>query len=206
MRLFYSPKLSRFFALFTILWCLMLAVGCAANWISEATNIIQLLVPSITSILSILTAFGVPVGLSAAALAAVQSWANQATAGLQTVGGLIDQYNKAEATAQPGILTEIQTVLSTIVANLSTILPEIHVTDPSSQAKITAVIEAVQAEMQALINLVPAIKSATESSTDPHEQLKKIASAPAFHELKSAKSYRSDFNSKAGVFGKEYCI
>src|ERR1700752_1408251 len=95
-------NVSRFFAMFTLIWCLLLLTGCTTSWVSEATSIIQLLVPAITSVLSILAAFGVPVGLSTAALNSVQSWANQATEGLQTVGNLINQYNTAEASAQPG--------------------------------------------------------------------------------------------------------
>jgi soluble cytochrome b562 len=188
---------SRFFALFTILWCLMLLMGCTTSWVSEATSIIQLLVPAITSVLSILTAFGVPTGLTTTALASIQSWANQATAGLQTVANLINQYNTAKASAQPGILTEIQTAISTITNNLATILPELHVTDADTQAKITAVIKAVQSELVALLNLVPALKGEVKS----HDELKALVAA-----VQSPKEFRASFNKAAGVFGKEYEI
>lgn len=190
-------KLSRFFAAVTILWMLLWLTGCTASWVSEATSIINLLVPAITSILSILTAFGVPTGLTTTALASIQSWANQATAGLQTVANLIDQYNAAEATAKPGILTEIQTALSVITQNLATILPEVHVTDPATQAKIDAVIQAVQSEMQALINLVPALKGEVTS----HDELKALVAA-----VKSPSEFKAEFNKAASAFGPGYEI
>lgn len=190
-------SLSRFFAIVTVLWMLLFLMGCTTSWVSEATSIINLLVPAITSVLSILTAFGIPTGLTTTALASIQSWANQATAGLQTVANLIQQYNTAEASAQPGILTEIQTALSVITQNLATILPEIHVTDPATQAKIMAVVEAVQSEMQALINLVPALKGEVTS----HDELKALVAA-----VQSPKEFRATFNAAAEQFGKEYCI
>ena len=192
-----NSKLSRFFAAVTVVWMLLWLTGCTASWVSEATSIINLLVPAITSILSILTAFGVPTGLTTTALASIQSWANQATAGLQTVANLIDQYNAAEATAKPGILTEIQTALSVITQNLATILPEVHVTDPATQAKIDAVIQAVSSEMQALINLVPALKGEVTS----HDELKALVAA-----VKSPKEFRKEFNAAASAFGPGYEI
>jgi hypothetical protein len=189
-------SLSRFFFAFTLIWCLcVFVVGCTTSWVSEATSIIQLLVPAISSILGILSAFGA--GLSPAAMTDVESWANQATTGLQTVAGLINQYNTAEATAQPGILTEIQTALSTITSSLGTILPEIHVTDPNTQAKIIAIINLVSSEMTALINLVPALKGEVTS----HDELKKLIAA-----VQSPKEFKSAFNDQAGTFGKQYEI
>lgn len=190
-----STALSRFFFLITIVWCCLWLTGCTTSWISEATNIINLLVPSITAILGILSAFGI--GLPATVMTAVESWANAATTGLQTVGTLIGQYQTAEESAKPGILVEIQTALSVITNNLATILPQIHVDDPTTQAKIMAVIQAVQVEITALINLVPALQGKVTSADD----LKSLMA-----ELKSPKEYKADFNAKAGVFGREYEI
>lgn len=184
---------ARFWFTFTALWLLIMLTGCTASWVSEATQIIQLLVPSISSILGILSAFGV--GLPAAAMVDVQNWANQATADLQTVAGLIDQYDAAEATAQPGILTEIQTLLSTITSNLTTILPEVHVTDASTQAKIVAVINLVSSEMTALIKLVPALQGQVTS----HDELKQLMAA-----VQSPKEYKAAFNTAVSSFGKQY--
>lgn len=205
---FFTPtrcrRLSQFFFLFTLLWCIMMfTAACATSWVSEAVSIVQLLVPSISSILGILAAFGV--GISPNVLTAIQSWGTAAQTDLQTVGDLINSYNSAEASAQPGILTSIETALTTVVNNLNTILPELHVTDASTQAKITAVINAFVSELQALINLVPAVKSAM-AETDAHAQLLAITSSPAFAQLQSAKTYKKAFNALVAGFGKSYEI
>lgn len=188
-------RVSSAFFLFTLLWCLLWLTGCTTTWVSEAINIINLLVPAITSALGILTAFGV--GLPANTLTAVDSWANQATSGLQEVGSLISQYNTAEATAQPGLLQEIQSALSVIVANLTTILPEIHVTDASTQEKILAVIQAIQAEMQSLINVIPAIQGKVTSA----DEMKALMAA-----VKSPKEFKKEFNQLVEPFGTSYQI
>ena len=189
-------NISRFFALFTLIWTICLfTTGCTATWTGEAIQIINLLVPAITAALSILTAFGQ--GVSPDVLAAVNKWSDEARVDLQNVAGLIDQYNNAEASAQPGILTEIQTALNVVEANLSTLLPEIHVANATTQAKIMAVIEAVQSELVALINLVPALKGEVKS----HKEVKALMAA-----VKSPEEFRDDFNSKAGEFGDQYRI
>lgn len=185
---------SRFFALFTIVWCLaVFAVGCSLTWVSEATNIIQLLVPAISSILSILTAFGA--GISPNAMADINNWAQQATTGLETVGTLITQYNTAEAAAQPGILIEIQTALSVVVNNLATVLPELHITDAATQAKVVAIMQAVQSEITALMNVIPAIQGKVTS----HEELKGLIA-----KVQSAKEFKAEFNGLVGGFGSQY--
>jgi hypothetical protein len=188
----------RLFLCWTIFSLCLFASGCTSNWVSEATNIINLLVPAIEAVLGILAAVGVSAGLTTSVVADVTKWANEATNTLTTVvKPLIDQYNTAEAAAQPGILTEIQTALNVISNNLASILPAIHVTNADTQAKITAVVTAVADEISALIGLIPAISGKVTS----HEELKQLMSA-----LKSPKEFRADFNAKAEVFGKQYTI
>lgn len=181
-------------ALFVAMVCLHLA-GCSTAWTSEASNIISLLVPAIEAALGILTAFGV--GLSPTTLTTVQSWATQAQTGLSEVKALITQYNTAIASAQPGILAEIQTVLGVVSSNLAMLLPTLHVTDAKTEAEIATVFSAVADEISALIGLVPALQG---KITD-HDAVKALMA-----QLKSAKAFRSDFNAKAGVFGKAYEI
>lgn len=189
----------RYRKLYSVLFLLglpLMLAGCTTAWTSEASNIIKLLVPAIESALAIMAAFGV--GLSPNVLQNVQSWAKQATDTLtNVVAPLIEQYNTAEAAAQPGILTEIQTALSTVTANLQSVLPSIHVTDTATQAKITAIITLISDEMTALIGLVPAISGKVTS----HEELKQLVAA-----VKTPKEFRSEFNAKASSFGNQYTI
>ena len=179
-------------ALLTIIFVLQLA-ACSTVWTSEASSIISLLVPAIEAALGILAAFGV--GISPAALSAVASWGQQAQAALAQVKTLIDQYNAAEASAQPGILTEIQTALSVITSGLATLLPTLHVDNPTTQQKITDVFDAIAGEVSALIALVPALQGNATS----HDELKALIA-----QVKSPKEFKADFNAKAGMFGDQY--
>jgi hypothetical protein len=190
--------LHRILLLWTMSWVILLLVGCSTAWTTEAVNIITLLGPSITSALAILAAFGV--GISPAAVTAMQQWSSRAITGLGQVKTMIEQYNAAEVGAKPGLLTEIQTALSLIVSDLTAILPTIKVTDAATQAKITAIVEAVAAELQGLVNLVPALQGKVTS----HDELKKLIAA-----VKTAKEYKADFNTKVAAFGpsaKQYEI
>jgi hypothetical protein len=187
--------LQRIFLCWAIFNLCILFAGCTTAWTSEASSIISLLIPAIQAALGILAAFGV--GLSPAVMTAVNTWGQEAQAALAQVKTLIDQYNTAEATAKPGILTEIQNALSVISSNLATILPTIHVTDPTTQAKILSVVQAIADEVSALIGLVPAIQGKVTS----HDELKSLMAA-----LKSPKEFKEDFNSKTAEFGKEYML
>jgi len=182
--------LNRILLLWTLTWVIMLLAGCTTSWVTEATNIIALLGPAVSSILAILAAFGV--GLSPAVATQFQKWSADAEAGLQQVATLINQYNTAEAGAQPGILTEIQTLLGVINSNLTTILPTLQVTDPSTQAKIEAIVEAFQSELAALIALVPAL----QGTVTDHDEVKKLMA-----NLKSAKNFKATFNDCVAAFG-----
>jgi hypothetical protein len=184
------------FSLFFLMICLHL-IACSTAWTSEASSIISLLVPAIEAALGILAAAGV--GLSPNVLTQIQSWATQAQTALAEVKTLITQYNTAEASAQPGILSKIQTLLNTIASNLTAILPTLHVSDPATDAKVQLVIQAIAGEISALIALLPAVQGAVTSS----EELKALIEKSGY---KHPKEFRKDFNEKAGAFGKQYEI
>lgn len=189
---------SRFWLLFTIVWCLCaFATGCTTAWTTEASNIISLLVPAISSLLSILSAFGVGKGITTEGFAAIQKWSEEAQRGLNTVKSLIDQYTTAEASAQPGLLNQIQTALNTVVSNLAAILPAVHITNADTQAKVISIINLVSQELQALVNLVPALKGEVTA----HDELKRLIA-----DVKSPKEFKHDYNAAAREFGQEYQI
>lgn len=180
------------FAMFLFVMCLQLA-ACSTAWTGEASNIIAQLIPAIEIALSILAAAGV--GLAPTVITAVQGWGAESQKDLAEVKTLIDQYNTAQAGAQPGILEEIQTMLSTISKNFAALLPDIHVSDENTQKQIELVFSAISDEITALIGLVPALQG---KITD-HDQVKALMA-----NLKSAKAFKKDFNEKAGVFGSQY--
>lgn len=185
-------------------WCLLgmfltlmlFTVACSTAWTTQAIQIVDLLVPAIQSALAILALTGVK--LAPDALSAVQKWGNESTYALQNViKPLIDQYSTAVASAQPGILAEIETAVSTITNNLQTILPTLHVEDAATQEKITAVVDAVASELTALTELIPVLKG-------QHSDLKRVKELVA--KALSPEEFRESYNSAAGEFGDQYKI
>lgn len=184
----------RFLSLYFLLHALLFLCACSTTWVTEAEAIIGALTPAVEGILVILAGLGA--AIPAGALTSIQTWGNQAQADLQNVVlPLIQQYNTAEAGAQPGILTEIKTVLSTISANLTSVLGALKITDPATQAKVSAVIDEFSDELTALLNLVPVL----QTSVTDHDEIKAL-----YAKLKSAKQFKKDFNKAAGAFGSAY--
>ena len=178
------PRLQRFFLLSAVFHFCLLLTACSSDWVSQAVAIVGVLEPAVMAALSILAAFGL--GLSPDVLTKIQAWAQQIQSDLTNViKPLIDQYNQAAADAKPGLLAEIQTALQVVQTNMSNILAAAHVADPAKQAKINAILGAIQAEITALVNLVPVLQGKV---TDTHEQIK------AVHALKSAEKFKHDFN------------
>jgi hypothetical protein len=169
---------------------LILLAGCTANWINTTLDIIKVLIPAAASLLGLLGTLGLPVG----ALTAFTKWSTDATNALQNVvTPLIAEYNTAEATAQPGILGKIDSAVSAVLAELNALLPSIQVTDPASQAKISSLITEWGNELEALLNLIPVIKGEVAD----HDKVMLLLS-----KVKSAKSYKHDFNNGVKAFGK----
>jgi hypothetical protein len=191
---FNRPVFLKVIGVFAVLDLCLLMSGCG-DWESQASSIISLLGPALQALVAILAAFGV--GISASVMTAFNSWAQQTQTALLTIKGLIAQYKVAATTAQPGILNEIQTAMQVITDNLSTILPELHITDPSSQAKVTAALAAVSAFIVSLITLIPAVSAAKDVKAE-----KDLADKA----MTSAKTFRSNFNSAVSYFGKQYEI
>jgi hypothetical protein len=184
----------RLIAVFVIMDLCLLMAGCG-DWETQASQIISLLGPALQALVAILAALGVTV--SASFMARFNSWAQQTQTALITIKGLIAQYKTASAAAQPGLLSEIQTALQVIGSQLSSILTELHITDPTSQAKVQAAFAAISAFIASLITLVPAVASATEE---------KHGEALSVKANETAKQFKKDFNCAVVYFGKQYEI
>ena len=181
-------------SLFAVMDLCLLLTACG-DWESQAINIIGLLGPAIQAVIAILAAFGV--GVPPTVMEQFTNWAQQAQQALLTVKGLILQIKTAEASAQPGILNAIQVGLQTVASDLNTILPELHITNADTQAKIAAAFAAIIGFIGTIINLLPAIKPAMTVAEG--RELEKAAQG-------SAKEFKAQFNEAAGYFGKQYTI
>ena len=196
MRRKFAIRCLLLFALFNLT---LLLTGCADTWVSSANGIIAALIPAINAALAILAAFGL--GVSPAALDAVQTWGAAAQDTLTNViKPAIDAYNSASVSTKASLLASIQSALNSIVSNLNAVLADVHVTNPQTAAKVTAIFAVIQTFMVSLVNLIPVLQ--TEAAGKPlpanaHE---------LFRAVKPAKEFKAEFNALAEGFGKEYTI
>ena len=179
----------------TILWL----CGCTTTWVGEATGIINALLPAVTQILGLIVAFGAK-GVTPTVIQQVTNIANEATNDLQNVVlPLINQYNAAASAAKPGILSKIDAAVKTVMANFSQILPALHIDDLATQAKIEAVIGAVEGELQDLLNLIPVIQG-TKALHDVTLPLNAKQFTKHFNQIMAARTGNPEVDAIAAKF------
>jgi len=132
----------------------MFATACSTSWITQAQAILTAVLPVAVNIIQLITALQASGTTSATDTALAQKWANTVQADLTTLKTLLDQYNAASVSAKPGVLAEIQTAIGVAQTDLATLLPALHITNPQTVAKITAIIGLVAAEIQSVASLV----------------------------------------------------
>ena len=132
--------------------------GCSTDWIVEAEQVVAVLIPAATNIVALVAAMQGK-SVSAGDLKTIQSAGAQAGADLQLIQALITAYQKADETAKPGILNQIQAAINAVQANLQGLLPAVHIQDAATQAKVTAVVGIVLSEVQSLAAIVPVVNA-----------------------------------------------
>jgi hypothetical protein len=175
--------LKRFLSLWAVLTLFMFAAGCDVNWVTSASDIVKLLIPAVAALLATLGTLGIPPSV----LADWNTWSAKASSALTTVGELIAAYNTADASAQPGILGQIDSALNALLTQFQALLSEVNVTNPKTQALWTELATDFAAELEALLALIPVIKGEV---TDHDEVLARVT------QLKSAKKFKDGFNKK----------
>ena len=148
-----------------VLCVTMMLAACSTAWIGQAEEVVAALIPAATNIVALVAALEGK-SVSAADLQTIQKAGAQAGADLQLIQSLITAYQNAAETAKPGILNQIQTAIGAVQANLQGLLPALHIQDAATQAKITAVVGIVLAEVQSLAAIVPLV-SGNAAAPDP---------------------------------------
>jgi hypothetical protein len=143
----------------TLALCVSMALtACSTNWIVQAEQVLAVLIPAATNIVALVAALQGK-SVSAVDMQTIQKAGVQAGADLQLIQALIAAYQKADATAKPGITNQIQTAIGAVQANLQGLLPALHIQDTATQTKITAVVGIVLAEVQSLAAIVPLVSA-----------------------------------------------
>jgi hypothetical protein len=183
----------RFFLLYALFSLLLFATGCG-NWTTEASAIIALLGPAITSALAILASFGI--GVSPTVLAAIQAWGASAQDALTNViEPAIQAYNDAASDAKASLLSEIQAALNSIISNLTSLLADIHITDPGTQSKVLAIFTLISGFLTSLVNLIPVLQGKVTDT----EKAKALVAA-----VVPPKTFKKEFNDAVSSFGNQF--
>src|ERR1700691_3695366 len=153
-----KPRMRK--ALVTVMLCATLIwTACSTAWIGQAEEIVAVLIPATANIVTLVATL--QGNVSAADLQTVQSAGAQAGADLQLMQSLIAQYQKAGTAAQPGLLSQIQAALTAVQSTLNGLLPALHIKDATTDAKITAVVGILLAEVQSVAEIVPLASGGT---------------------------------------------
>ena len=89
----------------------MILAGCSTDWVQEAEQIVAVMIPGAANLVTLIAMLEGKT-VTAEDLAVVQSAGTQAGSDLQLIQSLIAAYDKADATAKPGILSQIQSALN----------------------------------------------------------------------------------------------
>ena len=175
----------------TLMW-----TACSTAWIGEAEQIVAELIPATTNLVALVAALQGK-SVSAADLQMIQSAGARAGTDLQLMQSLITQYQKADATAQPGLLNQIQAALSAVQSTLNGLLPALHIKDAATQAKITAVVGILVSEVESVAAIVPLVKASASPAmmTMAAKQVKKKAPLTA---SEFTASYNATMTAKTG--------
>jgi hypothetical protein len=122
----------------------------STTWERVASNTLTIVGPLLTTLIT-LTA-----GAPAAAL--VSGVISKVQADLQTVAGLVTAVQSGNAS---GAAAQVQNLLSGIKTNLSSLLTAADIKDADTQAKVSAIVNTLIEEIDAILAEIPAQASAT---------------------------------------------
>jgi hypothetical protein len=150
-------KISEQVALALLAGTMIIGSSCSKNWIAEARDILAVLIPAATNLVTLVAALQGK-GASPADLSTIETGGTQAAADLQVIEALIRAYESAEQTAKPGILNQIQSAIGAAQGNLQGLMLGLRIKDVATRAKILAIVGLLQSELQSLATLVPIVQ------------------------------------------------
>jgi hypothetical protein len=182
-----------------VLCVTMIWTACSTAWIGEVEQVVAALIPAVANLIALVAALQGK-SVSAADLQTIESAGAQAEADLQLMQSLIAQYQKADASAQPGLLNQIQAAMIAVQSTLNGLLPALHIQDAATQAKITAVVGILLSEVQSIAAIVPAVNP----SSSPGMMTAAAIQAPRKPPLTASEfvvSYNATITAKTGNAG-----
>jgi hypothetical protein len=174
--------------------------ACSTAWIAEAEQIVAVLMPGIANVLTLVSTLDGQ-SISSEDLQNVKNGGAQAEADLELLQSLISEWQNTSAANRGALLAQIQSEVTGVQANLNGLLGTLHIKDASSQAKVTAVVKVLLAEVQSIAAIMPA----TRGSRTTQEMTAIGISRPSQRVRLSAnefvKSYNATMTAKTGNAG-----
>jgi hypothetical protein len=175
----------------TLMW-----TACSTAWIGEAEQIVAALIPGLANLLTLVATLQGK-SVSAADLQTIQSAGAEAGADLQLMQSLITQYQKADASAQPGLLNQIQAATTAVQSTLNGLMPALHITDAATQTKIAAVVGILLSEVESIAAIVP-LANASVSPGMMTLAAKQVKKRPPLTASEFVDSYNATMTAKTG--------
>lgn len=176
----------RFIQVFLLLNCLLYLAGCTMTWVSEAQQIISILGPAASAIISLLTAVGVRVDSSVQST--ISSLLSQATGDLNNiVVPLLNEYQNSSAAAQGAVLDKIEAAVKAIQDNFNAVMSGLHIADTAVQQRVMGMLNAFAQELVLIGQIIPVLKTGgrglSESAMAEFHSAVKRASAKNFAQV-----------------------
>jgi hypothetical protein len=180
----------------TVLAATLMLSACSTAWIGEAEQIVEALIPAVANLVTLVATLQGK-SVTAADLQTIQNAGAQAGADLQLMQSLINQYQKADAAAQPGLLNEIQAAMNAVQTTLNGLLPALHIKDVATQAKITAVVGLLISEVESMAAIVPLV-NLTASPAMMTMAVKQAKKQPPLTAEEFVSSFNASMTAKTG--------
>jgi len=174
----------------------MMWTGCSTAWIGEAEQIVGALIPAVGNLVALVATLQGK-SVSAADVQTIESAGAQAGEDLQLMQSLITAYQKADASAQPGLLNQIQVAMSAVQATLNGLLPALHIEDAATQTKVAAVIGILLSEVESVAAIVP-LASANASPEEMATAAEQVKKEPPLTASEFVSSYNATVTAKTG--------
>jgi hypothetical protein len=166
----------RIFALLTIIEACFLLSGCTAAWLNTVSGML----PSIAALANIILSFVSALEgktVSADIVAAIQKWQQNIASLIASAQQIIADLKANMSTT---LISQLQTVMQSIVTQFNSILTAVNIVDPATVAKFTQFLALGVAAVNAVLALIPMAISKLESHAS-EEELKHYDKLAADH-------------------------
>jgi hypothetical protein len=176
--------------------------GCSTSWIAEAEEIVAVLIPAAANLVTLVAALQGK-SVSDGDVAAISNAGKETGADLQLISSLIAAYDKAEVSAKPGILNQIQSAIGAVQGNLQGLLMGLHIKDAATQTKVQGLVGILLSEVQSLAAVLPIVQGGATSTKVPTLAVKSAAGHPRVSRVplsagEFVRSYNATLTAKTG--------